>query len=145
MKIRNSLVAAADKARNDAYAPYSGFKVGVAVLSSDGRVFTGANVENASFGATICAERVAVASAVAAGARSFDLIAVVTGEALPVFPCGICRQFLSEFGDMEIICTGTSGKIVSTRLKDLIPNAFSYKGRVTAGEMKKTSGRAAKK
>jgi cytidine deaminase len=124
-----ALAAAALSAMENAYAPYSGFKVGAALLCSDGRVFTGANVENSSFGATICAERTACASAVAAGARSFCAIAVATKADPPAPPCGICRQVLAEFGgELEVILVNSGGKKVKTSIKTLLPSAFSLRG-----------------
>ncbi|HIZ84845.1 MAG TPA: cytidine deaminase [Firmicutes bacterium] len=118
-----ALVAAAAAARENAYAPYSGYAVGAALRSRDGRVFTGANVENASYPAGICAERAALAAAVAAGARQFDAIALyAAGKATP---CGICRQALAEFGDMEVVCAGPDAALRSFRLSDLLPEAFS--------------------
>jgi cytidine deaminase len=109
-----------------AYAPYSGFKVGAAVLTKSGKVFTGCNVENATYGATICAERTAAAKAVSDGEKEFKAIAVASDSIDTVFPCGICRQVLAEFGseDMKVICTKNSGEYEVYRLKELLPNAF---------------------
>lgn len=117
------LVALARQARENAYAPYSHFRVGAALLCEDGTVFTGCNVENVSFGATICAERAAVAAAVTAGKTRFAVLCVaVDGE--PVTPCGICRQVLCEFAPgLKIICAGTD-KITETTLGSLFPQAF---------------------
>ena len=116
------LLDAAWEARRHAYAPYSRFAVGAAVETDDGRVFTGANVENLSFGLTMCAERVAVGAAVAAGARRIVRVAVAADTATPVSPCGACRQVLAEFGDPEIILAGRYRTEVC-RLADLLPRA----------------------
>jgi cytidine deaminase len=106
-------------AAENAYAPYSGFRVGAAVLTSDGEVFLGANVENASYGATICAERVAISSAVAAGKRDFEAIAVTAP------PCGICRQVLFEFGDGIRVITGPDADHLETEIiSELLPKGF---------------------
>ncbi len=117
-----ALIKAAEQAREQAYAPYSNYTVGAALLTKDGEVFTGANVENASFGATICAERVALAKAVCAGKRKFTALAVFT-ENLGT-PCGICRQSLSEFGDLWVIMAAPDGRTKSTTLSKLLPDAF---------------------
>lgn len=118
-----ALVAAAAHARQKAYAPYSGYPVGAALRSADGRVFTGVNLENASYPAGLCAERAALSAAVTAGARQFDAIALyAAGKATP---CGICRQALAEFGDMTVICAGPDMEPQIFRLSDLLPEAFS--------------------
>lgn len=125
-----ALVTAARRAMAAAYAPYSGFRVGAALLCGDGRVFTGANVENAAYGAALCAERVAVGSAVVCGARDFVVLAVVGDGPGPCIPCGICRQVLAEFApDLHVIAAGTSSgadgdcaRYVLSR--DLLPAAF---------------------
>jgi cytidine deaminase len=118
------LVAAADAARNQAYAPYSGFSVGAAVLLPDGRIFSGCNIENASFGLAVCAERNAVAAAVATGARRFRAVAVVTDVSPPASPCGACRQVLAEFGDCPVILSSLQGQRVVTSVAALLPAAF---------------------
>jgi cytidine deaminase len=118
------LVAAASAVRDRAYAPYSRFRVGAALLLADGSIITGCNVENASFGLTVCAERNAVAAAVAAGITSFVAIAVVSDTSPPATPCGACRQVLSEFGDMPVILANTAGARKITSVADLLPDSF---------------------
>ena len=118
-----SLIAVATRAREAAYAPYSGFRVGAAVLAG-GEIYAGCNVENASYGLTICAERAAVFAAVAAGQRRIDAIAVVGDAATPTAPCGSCRQVLHEFGpDMQVIMAGER-ETVRRSLSRLLPLAF---------------------
>jgi cytidine deaminase len=103
----NNLIQAASEARRQAYAPYSNFAVGAAVQCKSGNVFVGSNIENISYGLTICAERIAIASAVAAGEREFVAIAVVADTSEPIVPCGACRQFLAEFAPELIIVSAT--------------------------------------
>ena len=122
--IKNKLITEATKVRLAAYAPYSKFLVGAAILSSDGEIFTGANFENVSFGAGVCAERVALGQALSKRKRSFTAICVC-GKDANITPCGICRQSLSEFGDMDVICTNFDGSEVREyKLSDLLPHAF---------------------
>lgn len=116
------LMEAARRVREKAYAPYSHFQVGAALLSRDGRVFTGVNLENASYPAGLCAERAALAAAVTAGARDFAALAVCADG--QVTPCGLCRQALAEFGDMDLLCAGPSGEPRRYRLSELLPAAF---------------------
>lgn len=121
------LIAAATDARERAIAPYSGFRVGAALETTDGRVITGCNIENASFGLTVCAERVALLTALAAGERSFRSIAVVSQAAEPATPCGPCRQLLWEYcADIEVITAGTAGAVARYRLADLLPHPFTF-------------------
>ncbi len=119
------LIQKARVARKNAYAPYSNFKVSCALLSSTGKVYTGVNVENASYGLTTCAERMAVFTAVAQGERDFEKIAIVTDTQEPKNPCGACLQVLAEFcQDLKIICATVSGKSKKYTLKELLPKAF---------------------
>ena len=115
----------AQQAADVAYAPYSRFHVGAALLAEDGRIFTGCNVENASYGLTVCAERTAVFSAVCARARRFFGLVVVTSSALPVTPCGACRQVLHEFQPgFEVRFYGQAGDELVTSTTELLPRAF---------------------
>ena len=118
------LVKAAREARELAYAPYSGFRVGSALRSRQGRIFTGCNVENSSYGLTICAERVAICKAVSGGEREFEAI-VVCAPGAPA-PCGACRQFLYEFGpDLAVFLADPNEAYVGrVELRDLLPSAF---------------------
>ena len=116
------MVAKAIEARLRAYAPYSGFQVGAALLTEDGRVFSGGNVENISFGLTMCAERVAIGSAVQAGATKFTLLALVSDSQEPVAPCGACRQVLAEFNPkLPIVSTTLAGRVQHFALAELLP------------------------
>lgn len=122
----NELMELAEKACENAYAPYSKFKVGAALLSSDGRVFTGCNVENSSYGAGICAERTAAVKAVSEGAVRFSAIAIANAGGGLTFPCGICRQFLSEFAEegFRIILRNDKGSLEIFTLEELMPHSF---------------------
>lgn len=125
MKTAEQLMELAYGARDFAYAPYSSFLVGAALEAESGRVYTGANVENASYGLSVCAERIAVFKAVNAGERSFCQLAVAAGSETAVFPCGACLQVLAEFApEIKIILT-SSGGICSFDLKELLPQAFA--------------------
>lgn len=116
----------ADETKEKAYSPYSNIKVGAALMTEDGKVFTGVNVENSSFGATICAERSAAVAAVSAGYRNFSKIAV-SGTMQSCTPCGICRQFLSEFSkDMIVVYKNPDGILCSKALNEFLPDSFIY-------------------
>ena len=120
-----ALMQAALDARSKAYAPYSGFFVGAAVMCGDGSVYTGCNVENASYPCGICAERTAVSKAVSEGKRRFVMIAVAGSSAEKCTPCGICRQFLYEFApDMTVLCGNDSGEYDELTVSDLLPRGF---------------------
>ncbi|MES2705924.1 MAG: cytidine deaminase [Verrucomicrobiota bacterium] len=117
-----NLIAAAWEVRERAHAPYSKFAVGAALLGSDGVIYRGCNVENLSYGLTICAERGAICQAIAAGCRSFTALAVAADTQEPISPCGACRQVLAEFGDLPIIMA-TREKSERTTLSILFPRA----------------------
>jgi cytidine deaminase len=122
----DKLIKSAEAAARKAYAAYSDFKVGAALLTIDGKIFTGCNVENSSYGLTICAERVAVFKAVSEGFRDFEAIAVYSGAIPPARPCGACLQVLSEFGlHLDILCVNSNGDKDSFTLKELFPEGFS--------------------
>ncbi|KPL03792.1 MAG: cytidine deaminase [candidate division Zixibacteria bacterium SM23_73_2] len=122
------LIEKAKKAKEFAHAPYSKFKVGAALLTKNGKLYTGANVENSSYGLSMCAERVTLFCAVSSGEKEFSKLAIVTDSEEPVTPCGACRQTLLEFdGELEIICATTEGKMKIYKLKELLPEPFKFK------------------
>ncbi len=131
---KNKLIEAAFSAREHSYAPYSNYNVGAAILCADGTIVTGANIENASYGATVCAERCAIFSAVASGKKGFCAIAIVGGVSEEknktsdyAFPCGICRQVMREFADPEsfmIIVARSAGDYKEYTLNELLPESF---------------------
>ncbi len=124
----SALKAAALDVQARAYVPYSNYRVGAALLTVDGEIIAGCNVENATYGATCCAERSAVFSAVAQGHREFRAVAVATNGEDPGTPCGICRQVLAEFGsDLEVLCFTPEGAEARYRLSELLPHAFKLK------------------
>lgn len=120
------LIDAAKTVLHKAYAPYSEFRVGAALLTEDGQMFTGCNVENSSYGLSVCAERIAVFKAVSEGNKKFTQLALVTETTSPAYPCGACRQVLSEFApDLELLIASTKNTtIIRKRLGDLIPFVF---------------------
>jgi cytidine deaminase len=121
----DALVQAAIEAREEAYAPYSHFHVGAAVVTAEGVIYTGCNIENASYGATVCAERVALFKAVSEGARDIEAIAIVYSADQLARPCGICRQVLAEFNPrMRVVCANTEGECEVCGLDDLLPFGF---------------------
>src|SRR5437764_1728505 len=121
---KDTLIKAAEEARKNAYAPYSHYNVGAAALDEHGNIHTGCNIENASYGASVCAERVAIFNLVAAGAKDVRALALVTQNAAP--PCGICLQVLSEFAkdSIEVHCGGDDGQIKTHTLAQLLPHPF---------------------
>jgi cytidine deaminase len=123
---QEELVKIAIEAKDKAYAPYSNFRVGAALLTEGGKVFTGVNVENASYGATCCAERTAVFKAISEGHREIKAVAIASDSEHFTYPCGICRQVLAEFGknDMLVLCSNPKGEFKSYRLEELLPEAF---------------------
>lgn len=119
------LLKAAENAMEYAHSPYSRFKVGAALLCKDGSIYTGCNIENATFGATNCAERTAVFKAVSEGHRDFESIAIVSSGGELTFPCGICRQVLAEFApEIKIILKGSDGETAVFTLGELLPHSF---------------------
>ncbi len=120
-----ALIAAAKAARENAHAPYSNFRVGAALHATSGRIFGGCNVENSTYGLTVCAERVAIFKAMSEGERGFDAIAVVTDVDALTAPCGACRQLIWEFcGDVSVVLANLKGKREIHRMKDLFPKPF---------------------
>ena len=121
------LLTMAREARRRAYAPYSNYQVGAALLTASGEVYTGCNVENASYGLSMCAERVAVGNAIAAGERQFQVLVLVTSGSVPALPCGACRQVLHEFcPDLTIVAHTIDGRRTVAKLNELLPHAFGF-------------------
>ncbi len=119
------LIAAAKRSRENAHAAYSNFRVGAALRAVSGRIFGGCNVENASYGLTVCAERVAIFKAISEGERGFDAIAVVTDTDALTPPCGACRQLIWEFcGDVPVVLSNLKGKVEVFPMRDLFPKPF---------------------
>ena len=125
MSEHDALISAARTARAHAHAPYSNFRVGAAVRAKSGRIFTGCNVENSTYGLTLCAERVAIFKAISEGERGFSAIAVVADTDALTPPCGACRQILWEFcGDAEVILANLKGRVEVHRMSALFPKPF---------------------
>ena len=125
MTDKDLLIEAAKQARGNAHAPYSNFRVGAALRSSSGRIFGGCNVENATYGLTMCAERVAIFKAVSEGERGFRAIAVITDTDALTPPCGACRQLIWEFcGDIPVSMANLKGKIEVVQMRELFPRPF---------------------
>lgn len=119
------LIAAAKKARENAHAKFSSFKVGAALRASSGKIYGGCNVENATYGLTVCAERVAIFKAISEGERNFDAIAVATDTDILTPPCGACRQLIWEFcGDVPVILSNLKGQVEVIRMRELFPKPF---------------------
>lgn len=123
--MKQELLNAALSAREHAYAPYSKFLVGAAVLAKSGKIYTGCNIENASYGLTVCAERNALFSAVGAGEREFTALCVVGDTEVPISPCGACRQVMAEFKVPRIILANLKGDVKEYTLEELLPYGFS--------------------
>ena len=123
--IYDRLITEARKARAHSHSPFSRFRVGSAVLTAGGKIFAGCNIENSSFGLTICAERTALFKAVSEGHRKFRAIAIATDDRTPVAPCGACRQVIMDLaGDIDVIMTGKNGSTRVVRLSELFPYPF---------------------
>ena len=122
------LIESAKKVREKAYAPFSNFLVGAAVRTKDGKIYTGCNVESASYGLTVCAERIAIWKAVSEGEREFECVAVVTDTEDLTPPCGTCRQIIWEFcGDVPVTFSNLKGKTETVMMKEILPRAFDTK------------------
>ncbi len=132
----NELVQMALKAMENAYVPYSGFHVGAALIADNGKVYTGCNIENASYGATICAERTAIVKAISDGARGIKAIAITSDSPEATMPCGICRQTLAEFcaPDTPLYLSDRFGQYTAYVFKDILPHAFTQKDLEAAKE-----------
>ncbi len=144
MSAHHDLVVRALDARKRAYAPYSSFLVGAALRADDGTIIDGCNVENASYGLCICAERTAVVSAVVAGHRHFTAIAIATASSPPAAPCGMCRQFLAEFlagaqDDIDVVLVNDQGERHDTTLRAIFPGIFDT-SQLRSGQTTTTDG-----
>lgn len=124
-KLHKTLITLAEEAAKHSYSPYSSFPVGAVLLTREGEIFSGCNVENASYGGTICAERTAIVKAVSEGHRNIEIIAVACLKLKDGWPCGLCRQFIAEFGlDIEILSQTEQGKIQCLKINELLPRSF---------------------
>jgi len=120
------LIQKAEEVRKNAYVPYSGFAVGAALFCDNGNIYTGCNIENSSYGLTVCAERVALFKAISSGEKRFRALAISAGTIRPIPPCGACRQVLAEFNqNLEIIMTSNSGENKTYFLSELLPEPFT--------------------
>lgn len=127
-KLTHSLIKLAGEVRKNAYAPYSKFKVGAALLTKKKKIYTGCNVENASFGLTVCAERVALFKALSEKEKEFAKVVVVADSPIPVLPCGACLQVLKEFcKEIDIVSANLRGNIIKTKLSRISPEGFDKK------------------
>lgn len=133
---KEQLMELAKEGREKAYVPYSKFKVGAALLTTDGKVFKGCNIENSGYSMTNCAERTAMFKAVSEGERDFAAIAIVADTEGPCSPCGACRQVISEFcaPNMPVYLTNMKGDVQETTVKELLPGAFSPEDLLNAGK-----------
>jgi len=124
-----NLVRLANDIKKNAYAPYSNFHVGAALIGNSGKIYTGVNIENSSYGATICAERTAIVKAISEGEKKIKALAISSDSKDYTFPCGICRQVILEFADEDIVilCSNNNGEYKTYNLNDLLPNAFVFK------------------
>jgi cytidine deaminase len=132
-EVVEALVESARAARDKAYAPYSEYKVGAAVMSASGKIYVGCNVENASYGATLCAERAAIAKMVSAGETQVVSVATFVAETEPAMPCGICRQVIAEFGPHAEVIAATPVGLKRTSADMLLPSAFVLSNRPPSG------------
>lgn len=123
-EIKKKLIGEAKNAAENAYCPYSGYAVGAAALADDGRIYSGCNIENASYSLTLCAERVALAKAVSDGAKKISAICVYSAGGKMPYPCGACRQFLAEFSDDPDVLTTDGKEVEESRLSELLPHTF---------------------
>jgi len=126
LKVSN-LIEKAKKVRENAYAPYSKFKVGAVLETESGKIYTGVNIENSSFGLSMCAERIAIFKAVSEGETKFKRLVIVADTRDVVSPCGACRQVMSEFGNFEVILSNVKGKMEVTNVEELLPKAFDFR------------------
>ncbi len=133
---KNKLLLAAKEAQNNAYVPYSNFPLGSAILTDDGKIYSGTNIENAAFGLTICAERSAIFTAVSEGHRKIKAVLLLSDTKKPISPCGSCRQVINEFGeDVEVVMMTNDGKEIIMSGNELLPGAFNDRSMENADEL----------